>query len=102
MPIEKILFFLQNGVQYKWIQKITKKRNHYEMSDWYIFDHCNGCLAIYHRHGGVPCLDYETVREMLNTDDWSYLEQCMGHPITQKDVLIRVIKTVLDYYDEEE
>lgn len=70
------------------------------ISDWYIFWHSMGgdesnkredqYLAMWNcREEKTPVLDYVTVKQMLETDDWSLL----GYEnMTQKEVLIDCVK----------
>ena len=71
-----------------------------EWSDWYIFDHADDCLALYHTRGDPVCMDYDDVQEMYKDDNWEPLEKAMGHPITQKDWLTEIVKIALDDYYE--
>lgn len=71
-----------------------------ELSDWYIFWHSMGgdesekredqYLAMWNcREERTPVLDYNTVKTMLETDDWSPLGY---EKITQKHVLVDCVK----------
>ncbi len=71
-----------------------------EISDWYIFWHSMGgdesnkredqYLAMWNcREERTPVLDYNTVKTMLETDDWSPLGY---EKITQKHVLVDCVK----------
>ncbi len=71
-----------------------------EISDWYIFWHSMGgdesnkredqYLAMWNcREEGTPVLDYNTVKTMLEKDDWSSLGY---ETLTQKHVLVDCVK----------
>jgi len=82
----------------EWCKK-NKSPDSY-LSDWYIFWHSMGgdesnkreeqCLAMWNcKEESTPVLDYTTVKQMLETDDWSPL----GYEnITQKHVLVDCVK----------
>jgi len=80
------------------------------LSDWYIFWHSMGKefdgetrqdqhLAMWNcNKGGTPTCDYDTVKTMLETDDWSPLG---FENLTQKEVLIDCVTRWLNDVEEE-
>lgn len=93
--------------QLKWCKK--NKNPECYLSDWYIFWHSisdkdsnqkeDQHLAMWNcGEQKTPVLDYKTVKQMLETDDWSPL----GYKeITQKEVLIDCVKRWLDNVDRD-
>lgn len=98
------LYTTENGIEDKleWCKQ-NKNANCY-LSDWYIFWYSMGgdesekredqYLAMWNcRESLTPVLDYATVKQMLESDDWSPLGY---ETITQKDLLVDCVKTWLD------
>lgn len=91
----------------EWCKK-NKSPDSY-LSDWYIFWHSMGgdesekredqYLAMWNcRESLTPVLSYATVKQMLESDDWSPLGY---ETITQKDVLIDCVKRWLNNVDKD-
>jgi hypothetical protein len=79
------------------------------LSDWYIFWHSMGgdesekredqYLSMWNcNEERTPTLDYMTVKQMLETDDWSPLGY---ETITQKEVLVDCVKRWLSNVEKE-
>ena len=85
------------------------KNSEAELSDWYIFWHSMGgdesnkredqYLAMWYCGAeNTPVLDYNTVKTMLETDDWSSLGY---ESFTQKSVLVDCVKRWLNNVEKE-
>lgn len=79
------------------------------LSDWYIFWHSMGgsesnkreeqCLAMWNcTESLTPVRDYATVKQMLETDDWSHLGY---ETITQKELLVDCVKRWLNNVEKD-
>jgi len=103
------LYTIENGIEDKLEWCKQNKNEKCYLSDWYIFWHSMGgddsekredqYLAMWNcRESLTPVLDYVTVKQMLETDDWSPLGY---ETITQKELLVDCVKRWLNNVEKE-
>lgn len=92
VPAKELFWLLMNGVKPSFITKL-KKRRKAVTSDWYIFWHCDNCIAVWNKHDKTyPCMDLEDVIDMYNNK--SYKQHLPV--VTQEQFLDEVIGKVVE------
>lgn len=97
---EQILLYSEIKDFEKFREKLLEKEGSY-LSNWYIYWHANypesqyreeQCLAVIHNRGKSHILNYDNIKVIYDTKNWSYF----GEEIDQIELLERCLKEWLE------